>query len=527
MAMTSLRKWTCIGVSGLIVLAAAGGSALAADDVTRIQEKAEELATKVRGVWYESVGMGGKPGLDRAHRDYAYLLGPAKLKNMADLVAAAPDPKEKEAREQLLRFLQMRTIWSQVAPTVDNYLGYAREASIQVPDGTLYYRRFWQQFSQTPDRNQRRVLYLAAGELVSNANVYLLNIEIDLHNATERLGLGNYYDFLAETEGWDRELMRELAVEVLEKTTGEYTAIAEKMCQGLLEQELRRARAYDVPILLAQHAFDGAFPSEKLEGLAGEALGNLGIKLEDQRYLRYDLKDREGKDPQCHTFPIDNGDNTRVTMISDGGLDDYRAFMRGLGQAQYYYGIDPGLPFEERFVGNPIVAMSFGELFVRLFEEPAWIERHVPEAAQTQADLSEALRFLRLYELREAAGRYLFQLKLQADSKTPASAYTEQIEQATLIPQTGNEEGFYLLANDRFASGGRLVAAVLEAHLRQKLIADFGPEWFLSKRVGTYLESIASEGFGRDWSDWAAEWGLAEMDAQLLLAELNGGAGSD
>jgi hypothetical protein len=410
---------------------------------------------------------------------------------------------------------------------VDNFLEYDGTANIQAGDQKIYLRRFWQQLAQTPDRNQRRILYLAAGELVTNANVYLLNIEIDLHKASEELGLGNYYHFLAETEGWNLDEMESLAQQILDETQDEYEPLLEKMSKNALDQELRRVRAYDVPILLSTTKFDDAFTVEKLEGLGGKALGDMGIKLKDQRYLRFDLKDREGKDPDAHCFPIDNDRNTRITMIADGGLDDCRDFLRCLGEAEFYYNIDSSLPFEQRFLGNPIVPMVFGELMAHLLEEPVWLQKRCSDISQDQhAEFAETLRFLKLYDLREAAGRYLFQRKIQEDTKVSGKEYKEQMEAATLIPQTGNEEAFYLMSNDRFLSGGKLVAAVMETHLRKKMVENFGENWFHNKKVGGYLRDIASRGFSRAPEDWAGEWGVTGMDPVLLLAELGGEAES-
>lgn len=500
--------------------------AVRADEIDRIREKSEELASSVRNAWYETLGDGHKPEIDRAHRDYSYLLGPKKISRMKELVEEAKSPEEGALREKSLRFLQDRTVWSKVAPTLDNFLEYERTANIQAGDTKVYLRRFWQQLAQTPDRNQRRILYLAAGELVTNANVYLLNIEIDLHNASEELGLGNYYDFLAETEGWDVEGMESLASLILVETEAEYKALLEKRAKSVLDQELRRVRAYDVPILISTTKFDDLFTVKKLERLAEKTLDGLGIKLKDQRYLRFDFKDREGKDPKAHCFPIDNDRNTRITMIADGGVDDCRSFLRCLGEAEFYYNIDNSLAYEDRFFGNPVLPMTFGELISGLLEEPAWLKERCSDISDGQmAELGETLRFFKLYDLREAAGRYLFQRKLQQDTKVSGKDYKEQMEAATLIPQTGNEEAFYLSANDRFKSGGRLVAAVLEAHLRKKMVADLGEDWFNSPGAGAYLKEIASLGFSRSPSEWVASWGASEMDPTLLLAELNSGQG--
>jgi hypothetical protein len=494
-----------------------------ADEIDRIREKAEELASKVRSAWYETLGVGKDPEIERAHKDYAYLLGKKKISQMQELVEKAGNPAERSLREKSLRFLQDRTVWSRVAPTLDNYLEYDGTANIQADKEKIYLRRFWQQLAQTPDRNQRRILYLAAGELVTNANVYLLNIEIDLHSASEDLGLGNYYHFLAETEGWNLDEMESLAQQILEETQDEYEPLLEKMCMSALDQELRRVRAYDVPILLSKTKFDDAFSEDKIEELAEKTLKDIGIDLGDQRYLRFDFKDREGKDPDAHCFPVDNDRNTRITMIADGGLDDCRDFLRCLGESQFYYNIDSSLPFEQRFLGNPIVPMVFGELMTHLLEESAWLQKRCSNISQDQhAEFAETLRFLKLYDLREAAGRYLFQRKIQEDTGVSGKEYREQMEAATLIPQTGNEEAFYLMSNDRFLSGGKLVAAVMEPHLRKKLVESFGEDWYHNKKVGGYLRNIASRGFSRTPEDWAAEWGVTGMDPVLLLAELGG-----
>ena len=62
-----------------LVLAMSLFSAGQADEIDRIREKSEELAAKVRDAWYKTLGNGDKPEIERAHKDYAYLLGAKKL----------------------------------------------------------------------------------------------------------------------------------------------------------------------------------------------------------------------------------------------------------------------------------------------------------------------------------------------------------------------------------------------------------------------------------------------------------------
>ncbi|MBD3334527.1 MAG: hypothetical protein GF355_03340 [Candidatus Eisenbacteria bacterium] len=492
-------------------------------DIERIREKSQELAVKVRDARFKAVGEGEKPGLDRAHRDFGYLLGPQKLNEVRGLVEQAADPAEKARRQRTLEFLQHHTIWAYVAPTHDNYRSYLQTASIQAGGNEVTLLDFRHSLRTMEEQNQRRIAYLAARELVTNANVYLRSIELDLQKQTETLELGNYYDFLADYEGWNREEMAALAQQLLDATEEKYRGLLEAMCQKLLDQELRRTRAFDVPILLAQHEFDGAFDEDKLEETFEKAFRKMGIKVDDQRYMRVDLKERDRKDPEAHVFPIENERNTRVTMIPDGGLDDYRNFFRAMGQGQFYYNIDDKLGFENRFLGNPIMPMVFGELAVHLFQEPVWVNEMTDiDDVQMQGFL-EATEFLRLYELREAAGNYLYQLKLHKDLKTGGDVYTAQIEAATLIPQTGNEEAFALLSNDRFQSGGILVAAVMEAQLRRHMVEAYGEEWFWKSGAGNYLKSVAGEGFSKSYTDWSEEWGANAFDATMLLQELNGG----
>ncbi|MBU1701525.1 MAG: hypothetical protein KJ970_12260 [Candidatus Eisenbacteria bacterium] len=519
--MNGVGKMRRIGMTFLalgLLLAMVGS--VSAEEIDRIREKCEELASKVEGAWYEALGMGGKSQMDRVHRDYAYLLGTVKVQQVAGLVAKVTDPAERARQQKTLNFLKEQTIWASVAPTLDNYLDYVKNASITVGDKDLIFRRFWETLRQTPDQSERRILYLAGKELITNANVYLLNVEIDLDEYSKPLGIDNYYDFIAEAHGWDRDGMTALAKAILEGTDAEYTALMETMSQKVLGMELKRVRAFDAPYLLAQPHLDDVFPVNNLESMVSDAMGHIGFKLNDKKYLRTDFKDREGKDPQAHTFSIENDRNTRITMIPDGGVDDYRAYMRKMGEALYYYDINNKLPFEDRYLGLPIMSMVFGDFMISLMNEPAWINKNLHLKESQMADYQEAMRFMRLYELREAAGMYLFQLKIHQDTKTSMKEYTQQMEEATKIIQTGNEEAFYLLSNDRFLSGGRLMAAAIEPYMRKKIIEDAGAEWYSNKRTGKFLDVVANEGFTKRYDAWAQEWGAATIDATLLLQEL-------
>jgi hypothetical protein len=507
----------------LLVLAAASPPAGAKEEMKRIREKAEELARKEREAWFNTLGMGKKAGIERAHKDYAYLLGKKKIEEVEQLVEQAEDPEERKLRNLTVQFLQDRTIWLQVAPTLDNYLEFMRKGSILAGDVTVLLTRFHNQLSETPEQSQRRLIYLAAQSQITNANVFLLNMEIDLDRYAQELGLENYYDFLAAYQGWDPSLMDSLATRLLAETREEYRLLLEKEVQRALNQQLRRVRMFDMPYVMAGHRFDDLFPAKKIEEVGRKAAEGIGVPWKNQRYLRVDLKDREGKVPEAHCFPVANGRNTWITMIPEGGVDDYREYLGALGEAEFYYHIDEELPFEYRYLGAPVLPMVFGDLFAGLLEKPDWLAKHVRSLDEERlADLQEFLRLSRLYELRRAAAHYLFQRRLHQDPKTPPSAYTEIMEEALLVTQTRNEEPFYLSANDRFRSGGRLLAAVLAAELSQYLKDQAGADWYLNKKGWAVLRAIASEGFARSPMEWSAEWGYPELEPALLRAELNG-----
>lgn len=508
-----------IGICLLAVLALLPAPARAAEDVGRIREKCEELARAVVSERAANLGEGKDSELLRTYKDFDYLLKASKTDRILEVHDQTTDEATRGQLERLYNFLMNQRIRYAVASSIDNENSYETSQSMAVAGSNLELtlRSYPILLAEEPNRSNRRIAYLASRDLEENANVFKLNILIDLDRASQDLTKQSYTDFLAADWEIVPDSLSALSQRVLDSTAAEYEAlfnqIVPEALDGMAPGDLRQ---YDVPYLLSFPHLEKSFAQGKDVDLAKKWLKDLGIKLGSQKHLRLMIDAKSTKSPDPYTFPIDNGSDTRISVYRQKGLPEYWNLFFELGQAEFYYHIDSSLSFEDRRLGTPVIAMTYGHLFQNLLADPAWRAKYLESKDDPDA-IARAIRFRQLLDLRRAAAFYLFQRKLNADPRTPASEYTELMQSALLWNHSASEESDYLQTEDFHRSGMYVLAAVQAAQLRHKLEKDFGEEWFASREAGQWLKSQWERGFQVQGPDLVASWGLGNVDPGALL----------
>jgi len=509
------------GVLGLAVWLALGVSttAWAADEYERIREKAAEMAVAVNGRIYDAYGEGKDSDLERAYGDFHYLLTPAKLKDMAALVAAAPDEIERERRKETEAFLQYHAMRAASAPLIDNTRDALRDNSIRVEEGLIVLRGLEHRIGREPDQDIRRKWALASSQLYTGINVYLLNTMVDLDMQAEQLGFEGYYDFLRQAQDWDLELLSATATTLLENTQQSYETALERHAQAELGEELRKVRTYDALRMLFFPQLSEKVEADDVEEIVERSLEAMGYDLGDQRNLRLDLKERDGKVPEAMAHQISPG-KSRVTMIPTDYFTDAQDLMSAYGAAEFYHYIPDKVRFERAYFGTNILPQVYASLFALIAAEPAWIERHLELDGATAEEVASALHFRHLLQTRRAAGQFLFQLRLHENHRIDPGEYNEMMEEALVWRRTSNDAEAYLSANDDYRSGGQVLGAVIAVQIRDALRAEWGEEWFRNKELARRLKQGTAQGFVMPLDEFLAIWGLEQVDVATFAAAM-------
>lgn len=484
------------------------GPLQAADEVDRIREKAGELRQQVISAQFDHWAEGKESNLLRVYKDFDYLLKDSKSQIVQQAAAAATDPEKKDRLQRLDRYMLGERMMYAVAPSLDNMNAYETSATMAVSgtDVELTLRSYRELIGGEENRSNRRIWYLASRDLQENANVFRLNLLIDLNKQAQTLAGTDYPTFLAQCWGIDPAQIQALAEVALSSTEDEYRGLLEAVTAARLEGKgVDDVREYDVPYLLRASHLDDVFQSKKAVETAEKWSKKMGIGLDGYKKLRVRF-DTKGTTPVPSTFPINNDQDTRVTIPQRGGLSDFWNLFWQVGEAEFFVNIDPNASFEARRVGSPLVPMTYGHLFQSLLGDPAWRAEYLK--ADDADAVSTAVRFRQLHDLRQAAARYLFQTKLYADVKIPPTEYTTMMQAAMLYSQGAQEEANFLTAVDLHHSGLHVLAAARSTQLQRKLAGEFGETWWMNPDAGKWLKQQWAKGYPGPSHDLAAGLGL-------------------
>lgn len=512
--LTRNHRWTLMLVAGALVFS---GSIARADEVDRIREKAIELHRDLFTAQFQYAAEGKQSNLARVYKDFDYLLKDNKTKTISQAASAAKDPALQSRLQRLHDFLMGERIRASVAVAWDNARNYDRSSAMSVAgvDGEVTVNSFESMLAGEESRSNRRNVYLASRELRENSNVFLLNLGIDLDRQAQQLVGKDYDTFLAEQYAIDPAEIEALAQQILDSTQAEYERLlSEVVAAAMPEMSVSELREYDIPYLLRMPHLSETFPQGGHKDVAQRWLADLGLDLKSARNFKISDEARAGRSPVPATFPIANGNDTRISIPSLGGVSDYWNLFGQLGSGLFHYHIAPALEFADAKLGSPVLPFLYGALFQDVLTIPEWRAKYLQGGDPAQVEA--ALQFRKLLDLRDAAGRYLYYRKMYADSKTPPSAYTELMQRARHWHQGAAEESNYLLADDQHRSGMKLLAAVRAAQLRAKLAEQFGDSWWSRPEAGAWLKAEWSKGFSRSPQELVNAWGLGAADASVL-----------
>lgn len=506
----------CLGLVVIVSATRAG----AADEYARIREKAGEMLVAVNKAMARPPTEGKTSELEKAYSGYAYLLTPGKLEALAKLIDESSDDAAKAKRAKTAAVISYSAVRYKVARVVDDYRNARRDQAVGVEGGgDIVLLGLDHRIGLQENRDMRRKWWLAASQLYTGMKVYQRSLLMDLNAEAKHLGYSGYYPFLQEVEGWDIDIIRTSAESLLADTQEAYKAQLEEWYQREFDLELRKMRTYDAARLFFFPDLSVHVEKAKPLDVATATLKDLGLKLKKQQTLKVYVRDKKKREPVAGAYPIDTG-KTLVTMIPSGNVTDFQDLLGALGEAEFHYLMPSKTAFEVAYIGNNILPSAYRALFEMIVEEPAWISSHLKLNEAAAEDMAKAFRFRRLYKMREAAGKFLFQLQLHEDPQIDPAVYNDVMEKALLWKRTRNDEDAYLTSNDDYRSGGLLLGYVVAAQIRDALRAQWGPEWFRKPELAKKLTSGSERGYAITLDEFLGLWGIAALDPGTLASQL-------
>jgi hypothetical protein len=413
---------------------------------------------------------------------------------------------EGDAPAELRRFAAEAYVGNGVKHLSEDIANTEADLTVEFDGEAVPYREVRPRIMNEPDGARRRDLHArrcAATEEHLNP-MYEEAVELE-RELTADLGAATVID-LYERFGYDPRGLHE--------ETSQYTAATEGLYREQIDAALRRrvgvsledAAIPDFSRLWRAPEFDAGFATERAVPALRATLAGLGIDLDSQRNVELDIDARPGKRPRAFCAPIRVPGRVVLVILPQGGQDDYQALFHEAGHTEHFANADPGLPAEQRLLGDNAVTEGFAFLFEHLLSDPAWLRSQLDFGP-----VDDYIRFTALQKLffvRRYAGKLAYEIELHSGLAldTLPDRYAGHLSAAVGVtyPRTDYLEdvdgGFYCTCYLR--------AWAFEAQLRDHLRGRFGSDWFRRKAAGDLLREL---------------WSLGQsLRADELLRELTG-----
>jgi hypothetical protein len=431
------------------------------------------------------------------------------------------EPRELRALTALQSHFAGEYLSQQLAEVNDAIANLEASLTFQVDGREVRWSELERLLANERSAPKRQALYTAATPALERLNPLIQRREQRTEELVRELGYPSYEAFGGELRQADLGRLALLAEEVLQATEAPYKDVMERLAQRELGMPFTNLTRADLPRLFRPREVDSFFPKGELLLRAHGTLSGMGIDLGGMKNVRIDA--REGvkrKNPRPLSLGIEVPGDVRLSVRPvDGALEQSR-LLHEFGHALHYaFTKEPR--FELAKLGNPTVTEAYAALFEDLTEDPVWLEEHAGLTGKDRTTYLAATSAHKLFLIRRAAGRLLYQLALhrQEEGVDARELYKAMLERVDEMPATKDDVSRYLVEQeDFFQSADHFRAWFLAGQLQGQLKARFGPSWWHEPDAGKFLQGLWSHGnalSAREVADSMGENGIAP-DVLLL-----------
>ncbi len=463
-------------------------------DLAAYRASAEAFSSESTDAYYRHyAGLDAEYAIEPIYERHAELFDRGSVDALRELVGSATPGGDEHRRLTMLLDFALQGYIGQATKDLEAELA-RREAALtlEVDGRKLGFRESSVAQANEPDAGRRAEIEqqrLAATDERLNPLYYELISR--QHDHAALLGYGSYREMCQESKGIDLTELRAQTDAFAAATADDYPAVLEPEVRRTLGFGMRDLRRSDLPRFFRAADEDGLFPADRLIGSLLETLRGLGIS--EQANVVLDVEARPNKSPRAFCAPVRVPQEVYLVIAPVGGRDDFSALFHEAGHTEHYAHVDPGLPFEFRYLGDNSVTEAFAFLFQHLVEDPLWLERRL--GVPDPADAIAYARANRLVYLRRYTGKLAYEMELHGPGDSLdrfADRYAALLGGALQIEW--QEQTFLADVDPAFYCACYLRAWALETYLRSYLRQEYGPAWFESAEAGAVLRSIWSEG---------------------------------
>ncbi len=260
----------------------------------------------------------------------------------------------------------------------------------------------------------------------------------------------------------------------------------------------RSAEYYDDLYFFRGKVFEPVDPAFRGFSAADEpkrVLAKLGFRVER---LQTDAEDRPRKhtSPVCFAVHIPN--DVRLLVRPVKPFTDMESSFHEHGHGMHFTAISEDAPYWDRYTIPNGVAELFSTLLERLVKKQTFLTKQFRVSKKVAEEAFERIRFMELYSLTFYAANSLMKIEFLEENLSMEKAderyesYTEDF-MGLRLPGKYWQLHHVMPDYDLYAPS-YIVAAVRAAELERKLESLFGPDWWLDRRAGNYIRSMAKDG---------------------------------
>ena len=441
-----------------------------------------------------------------------------------ELILAVKE-KRKQAKgeeDRKLRYLQQFFVSEYLGMVVKELSDKAEtmesKETIEVDGEKIPFRLAAVKIANEPKREQRSRLFEARNRVIDKINVVLLERMKKLHETSRKLGYTNYMALFRDIKGIDFQRLERLMRDFIAKTEYVYTTRMDKALRKKVGVKLKDAEKHDLAFFFRAKEFDTYFKKEDAVRTLRETLGNMGVRLEEQKNIEVDVEERPKKSPRAFCSGIKVPDEVKLVVMPKGGHDDYASLFHEAGHAEHYGCVGPDLAVEYKRLGDNSVTETFAFLLEYLLTDENWLRQYTP--LKEPNEYLDFLYLYKLYFLRRYGAKLSYELKLHTADTLEGmdEVYKETLEAVLKFKHPGNH---YLTDHDDgFYCAQYLRAWIFEELLRAALKKRFGEKWFNSREAGAFLKNLWADGQKQDVVELAKTLGYKDLNIKPLLSSL-------
>lgn len=389
---------------------------------------------------------------------------------------------------------------------------------VEVEDKKIPFRFSAVTLNNEPDHNRREAIDQAREPVFDEINPLRLEVLNKEHEVAGTLGYSNYVEMCEDASGIDYYGLRKQMQNILNRTDRLYSRYFKLACNNILKLNQSDVRKHDIGFLFRAKDMDRFFLPENMVNVLCNTLEGMGLPLCDNRNICMDTEAREKKSPRAFCCAIRVPEQVMLCIMPQGGRGDYRSLFHEMGHSLHFANVNPGMPFEFKYLGDNSVTESYAFLFEHLVSDKDWLMSVMGMSENDATDVAQFMNFEKLYMVRRYAAKLIYELELHRGVDNPEKQYSSILESALKFK---HPEIHYLYDVDPgFYCANYLRAWMFEVQLRSVLADRFGSAWWKEKETGRFLKDMWSTGQKYMADQQAKGLGYYGIDEYPLVKEL-------